>query len=122
MSEERISPIRLTDKKGVLGPAGDVYELDFSRESVVFAEGHGFKPEDVGNFPATKIADLFYYSFRKNHRKISREKVDKLREAWGGVTESTLKRLIDLYAQAMTANNVQADEDGEKNEAVAVEL
>lgn len=123
MSEaERVNPIRLTDKKGIIGPAGNVYELDFSRESIVFAENRGFKVEEVVAYPVTRISELFYYSFRKNHRKVSREKTDKLMEAWGGVTESVLKRLIDLYNQAALSNNIQTDEDSEKNEMVAVEL
>lgn len=123
MSEaERVNPIRLTDMKGIIGPAGNVYELDFSRESIVFAENRGFKVEEVAAYPVTRISELFYYSFRKNHRKVSREKTDKLMEAWGGVTESVLKRLIDLYNQAALSNNIQTDEDSEKNEMVAVEL
>lgn len=122
MADERIDSIRLTDKKGILGPVDDVYELDFNRESVVFAENRGFKPGEIGDFPVTKIADLFYYSFRMHHRRIAREKIDKLREAWGGIPESVLKRLAELYNQAMTSNNIQSDEDAEKNEAVAVEL
>lgn len=120
--DERVNPIRLTDKTGIIGPAGEVYELDFSRESIVFAENRGFKVEEVVTYPVTRISELFYYSFRKNHRKVSREKTDKLMEAWGGVTESVLKRLVDLYNQAALSNNIQVDEDAEKNEMVAVEL
>ena len=122
MSEERIAPIRLTDKKGVIKNPGEVYELDFSRESVAFAENRGFKLDEVAVFPVTRISDLFYYSFRKNHRSVSKEKTDKFMEAWGGIPESVLKRLIELYAQATAANNIQSDEDAVKNAVGAVEL
>lgn len=122
MNEERIQSIRLTDKKGIIGTAGDVYELDFCRESVAFAEGRGFKIEEVADFPVTKTSDLFYYAFRMHNRRVSRDKTDKLMKEWGGIPESVLKRLIELYSQAMTSNNIQTDEEAEKNAAVSVEL
>ena len=40
--QEFIQPARLTDDQ-----TGQVYELDFSKESVVFAERNKFKLEDV---------------------------------------------------------------------------
>lgn len=124
MSEnlDRVLPIRLTDNKGIIKDAGDMYELDFSRDSVAFAEAHGFKPEDVVDFPVTNISKLFFYAFRKNHRNVPREKTDKFMEAWGGVPEKVLKRLIALYNQAAMSNNVQIDEDAEKNETATVEM
>lgn len=124
MSEnlDRVAPIRLTDHKGIIKNPEDVYELDFSRESIAFAESRGFKLENVADFPVTNIANLFYFSFRKNHRNVSREKTDKFIDAWSGVPEKVLKRLIDLYNQAATANNIQTDEDAEKNETATVEM
>lgn len=122
MSDERVNPIRITDNDGIIKNSGDVYELDFSRESVVFAERNGFKVEEVADYPVTRISELFYYSFRKNHRMVSREKTDKLMNAWGGVPESVLKRLVELFNQAQLSNNIQSDEDAEKNAAVTVEL
>lgn len=121
-AEEHIPPIHLTDNQGIIKNPGDVYELDFSRESVVYAESRGFKLEDVPSFPVTGISNLFYYAFRKNHKNVPREKVDKLREAWGGIPEKVLGRLLDLYNQAALSNNVQDNEDAEKNGAVTVEL
>lgn len=120
--DERINPIKITDNEGIIKNAGDVYELDFSRESIAFAEGRGFKVEEVATFPVTRIAELFYYSFRKKNRSVSREKTDKFMEAWGGVPEKVLKRLIELYNQAAMSNNIQLDEDAEKNPVATVEL
>lgn len=119
---DRVNPIRLTDNTGIIHRPGDVYELDFSRESIVFAENRGFKVEEVLVYPVTRISELFYYAFRKKHRSVSREKTDKFMEAWGGIPESVLKRLIELYNQAAMANNIQVDEDAEKNETATVEL
>lgn len=78
---ENVNVIRLTDHKGILGEKETVYELDFSRESVAFAESKGFKVENVAEYPVTNIASLFYYAFRKNHRRVPRDKTDKLMEA-----------------------------------------
>lgn len=124
MSEnfDRVAPIRLTDNTGVIRQPGEVYELDFSRESIAFAEAHGFKLENVAEFPVTNISNLFYYAFRKNHRSVPRDKTDKFMESWGGVPEKVLKRLVELYSQAATANNIQTDEDAEKNETATVEM
>lgn len=121
-TEERINSVKITDTKGTIGPAGEVYELDFCRESVSFAESRGFKPENVADFPVNGVSDLFFYSFRMHNRGISREKVDRLRDARGGVPEKVLQRLLELYQQAMTHNMIQLDEDAEKNGAVTVEL
>lgn len=115
--EERITPARLTDND-----TGTVYELDFSRDSVRFAEQRGFELENAVKFPVTGVSDLFYYAFRKNHRNVPREKTDKLLEKWGGMPEKLLTRLIQLYQQAQTANTIQTDEDAAKNASVTLEL
>lgn len=115
--EERICPARITDNDD-----GTVYELDFSRESVRFAEMRGFKLEDVNDFPVTKFSELFYFALRKNHRSFSKEKADKLYEKLGGMTEKLLIRLIQLYQQAAVSNNLQDEEELAKNDHVTVEL
>ena len=115
---ERIDPIRITDNED-----GKVYELDFSRESVRYVENQGFKIEETFDYPNVNIPKLFFYAFRKNHRNVPLEKVDKLREKMGGLTEKIAIRLVDLYRQATLANNViQDEEDLEKNSRVTVEL
>lgn len=119
---DRVTPIRLTDHKGIIKRPEDVYELDFSRESIAFAEARGFKIDEVPVYPVTRISELFYYAFRKKHRSVSREKTDKFMEEWGGLPESVLKRLVELYNQAAMANNIQVDEDSEKNETATVEM
>lgn len=121
-ASDRVDPIRLTDNEGVIKSPGDVYELDFSRESIRFAESRGFKIDEVTDFPVTRISELFYYAFRKNHRSVSREKTDKFMEVWGGIPEKVLGRLLELYNQAALSNSIQIDEDAEKNGSVTVEM
>ena len=115
--QEFIQPARLTDDQ-----TGQVYELDFSRESIVFAERNKFSLEDAIEYPVTGMSDLFYYSFRKNHRNVAREKTDKMIARWGGVPERLVKRLIQLYQQAQASNAILVDEDAEKNSGLTLEL
>lgn len=118
----RINSIKLTDNDGVIKNAGDVYELNFNREAIRFAESKGFNLEEIDKYPVTRISELFYFSFRMHNRNVAKDKTDKLMEAWGGLPESVLKRLIELYDQARLSNNIQIDEDAEKNSCVTVEL
>lgn len=115
--DEKILPAFVTDND-----TGVKYELDFSRDSVRFAEAREFVLEDVAKFPQTKINEFFFYAFRKNHRNVSREKTDKLLDKWGGMPEKLLKRLFQLYQQAQMSNAIQTDEDAEKNSSVTLEL
>ena len=115
--EERVLPIRFTDNE-----TGDVYELDFNRESVVFAENRGFVINTVTDFPASKFPDFWYYAFRAHHRKLAKNQTDALLDKVGGMTPSIVERLILLYNQARLANIIQDDEDLEKNARVTVEL
>lgn len=117
MDKERIEPIKITDNDN-----GNVYILDFNRESVKFAEGRGFVLDDVPKFPGTMFEDIFYYAFRANHKNLSREKTNKLYEKMGGVTDKVISRLVELYQQALISNNIQDEADLAANPHVTVEL
>lgn len=116
--QDHIDPARIIDDQN-----GRTYELDFSRESIVFAERNHFKLEDALEYPVTGMRDLFFYSFRKNHRNVARDKTDKLIERWGGgIPEALVKRLIQLYQQAQSSNAIIVDEESEKNSGLTLEL
>ena len=113
---ERVKPIIIRDKE-----TGDEFTLEFSLESVKFAEQRGFKFEDVGNYPATKVEELFYYAFRMHHRNVPREKTNRiLWEKIGGLNnlpDGFVERLGQLYYAPMSALG-----GDEKNARVTVEL
>lgn len=116
--QDIIKPVRLTDEQ-----TGQVYELDFSLESISFAERQKFSLEDALKFPVTGMRDLFYYAFRKNHRNVARDKTDKMIERWGGgLPENLVKRLVQLYTQAQANNAINVDEDAEKNAGLTLEM
>lgn len=115
--EDRVNPIRIT-----IQGSGETYELDFNRESVRFAEMHGFELDNVTRFPTSKIPEFFYFALRKNHKKLSRTQADNIFEEIGGVTGKVLSRMIALYNQAALTHVIAADEDYEKNARVTVEM
>lgn len=116
--EERINPIKITDKD-----TNETYELDFNRESVKFMANQGFVMDDIVDLIAVKGEELWYYAFRAHHRRLSRNQTDKLYEKMGGLTPQIIKRLMELYQQALLSNSiVQDEEDLEANPHVTVEL
>lgn len=121
--ENKINPIRLTDVTN-----GVVYELDFSRESVKFAEDRQFDLDNIDKYPVTVVPQLFYYALRKNHRNMALNQADALREKLfpRGLPKEVLGRLIDLYRQAQLVNLIDTDDEtgeGEaKNSPVTVEM
>lgn len=118
LNEDKVMPMFVTDKE-----TGARFELDFSRESVVFAENRGFDLAEVSKFPLIRIPELFFYAFRKNHRKVARNQTDALLKKMGGLSGAALERLIQLYQQAVQYGGViQADEEDEKEKNVTVEL
>ena len=115
--QDRVQSMRVSDNK-----TGVSYELDFSRDSVRFAENRGFEIDTVVKFPVTKIPELFYYAFRKNHKNVAKSQTDALLDRIGGLTGQMLERLIQLYNQAALTHIIASDEDAEKNTEVTVEL
>ena len=114
---ERVNPIRITDSD-----TDEVYVLEFSRESVKFAEMRGFKYNEVGDFPQTNVPALFYYAFRKNHKNVPREKTDKLLNELGGLTSEEISRLIALYLQPLGDLIITDEEGRSKNGRLTVEM
>lgn len=113
--QEKIKPIVLTDSDN-----GDVFTLEFNRESVRFSESKGFKIADVAEKPMTALPDLFYYAFRMHHKTLSREKTDKLYDKLGGLTTAMIERLGSLYAEPF--NSLIQEEDELKNSHMTVEM
>ena len=52
----------------------------------------------------------------------AKNQTDALLEKMGGVTPQIAARLVELYNQAATSNNIQDEEDLAKNARVTVEL
>lgn len=113
---ERVNPIVIRNEE-----TGDVYTLEFDRDSVRFAESRGFDIEDVTKYPLTKVPELFWYAFRMHHKSVSKEKADRiLFDDLGGLPDGAGERLINLYGATM--NSLNNSENKPKNPKVTVEL
>jgi hypothetical protein len=115
---EKVKPLILTDNE-----TGEKYTLEFSRESVKFAEARGFDIGDVNKFPMTKLPDLFYYAFRMHHRNIARERTDRiLFDDLGGLPAAGLERLYMLYSAPFDALVLSPEYGETKNARMTVEF
>ena len=113
---EKINPIVLTNNE-----TGDVYTLEFNRESVRFAEARGFDIDDVSKYPMSKLPELFYYAFRMHHKSVSRERADRiLFDDLGGMPEGMAERLGALYAAPFEALTNKGEKS--KNSKMTVEF
>ena len=113
--EEKVKPITLTME------SGEVYTLEFSRESIRFAEARGFDIDDVGKYPLTKVPELFWYAFRMHHMRMSKEQTDRiLFDEMGGMPKGMAERLGELYAAPLKA--LSQDEEKGKNSRVTVDM
>jgi len=115
---EKVNPLVIT-----INETKEKFVLEFSRESVKFAEQRGFDINDVGKYPMTKIPELFYYAFRMHHKNISRERADRIfYDELNGMPDGMLERLGLLYSEPFEALSA-IKEDGEaKNSRVTVEF
>ena len=95
------------------------YTLEFSRESIKFAEGRGFRLQDVDDFPMSKVPEFFWYAFRMHHPSFSLNQAEKMLDEIGGMNEPLARRLGELWAVPFTTLNPDGEE---KNSTVTVEL
>lgn len=115
----RIKPIVLTDTE-----TGEQYTLEFTADSVTYAQQRGFNLNEWEAKPMVVFPQLFMYSFRANHRSVMPYKIQKLWDELSrdGVPDGVLERLMELYNKPIACMLVGEDEDGGKNSKVTVEL
>lgn len=114
---EEVKPIIIRDQTN-----GDVFVLEFNRDTVKMAEQRGFKigAIDAGVVVST-TEDLFHYAFKMHHPKMSKADTDKiLYEKLHGMPEGMLLRLIDLYVLPIEA--LKQKEEEAKNLTMTVEF
>ena len=117
IEETKVNPIIITDEE-----TGQIYTLEFSRESVKFAEAHGFSFDDVSRYPMSKIPELFFYAFRKNHKNIARDKTDKILDKMNGIPNGLIERLAELYAEPFEALTILDEGEERKNSPITIEF
>lgn len=106
-----IRPIEITTENG------EHFTLEFSRDSVRFAEQHGFSIEYLEKAPMSGMYDLFFYAFRMHHKNVPRDKTDAILNGFDGLSnlpDGFIERLGKLYAKPF---ETLADEDVKKVKA-----
>lgn len=110
--DERVNPLILTDPVD-----GAVYELDFNRDSVLFAENREFKIDEMFDYPAKNVPLLFWYALRKNHKSVAKNQAETiLLDHFKGLSVKKIGTLVALYNQARFANAVILDDDEDEDE------
>lgn len=112
---EKVKPIILKDNE-----KNTEYTLEFSRDTVRFAEARGFIPDEIDKYPMTKIYEFFWLAFRMHHPNMAKANTDKIIDDWGGIQnipEGLLERLGQLYAAPFgTLTEDETDEEKEERE------
>lgn len=126
-----INPEEISEIKPIVLKFTDtnqVYTLEFSRNTVAWAEKNGFplnpmNGQDIlSEKPMTVIEDLFYYAFQMHHRGMSKALTDKiLYDDLGGLTSAMLERLVMLHIKTY-GTLITDDESKPKNPTLAVEM
>ena len=115
MQEKIVKPIIIRDENG-----NQKYVLEFSRNSVRFAESQGFDITAMDAKPFSNTFDLFFYSFRKNHPTVTREQAQQVLEEIGKLTPELIERLGALYTAPL--ESLIGDEESRKNARMTVEF
>ena len=109
----RVNPIVIRNKE-----KGWEYTLEFDRDTVRFAEGRGFKIQDVDDYSMTKVPEFFWYAFRMHHPRVALNQAEEILREIGGISKEVAERLILLWYQ--TYDSLGNEET--KNPNVTVEL
>ena len=110
--EEKVKPVIIKDNENE-----KQYTLEFTRDSIKFAEQRGFKIDDVDAYPMTKVPEFFWYAFRAHHPSVSLNQAEKLLDRMGGMSEALGRRLGELWVVPFETLN-----PNEENPTVTVEL
>lgn len=111
---EKVNPIVLTMEDGT------EYTLEFSRKTVEWAERRGFSMDDLSDHLMVRLPELFHYSFRMHHPRMTKDQTDKiLFDDIGGITEEMVTRLGQLY---MAGYDALVNEEAGKNSRVTITM
>lgn len=110
------APIRLTDQK-----THRVYQLDYSRETVILAERAGLSWDELTNKPAFTITLAWFLAFRKNHPQVTEAEASRMLRDLGGITPELIGKMRHLYDNAIVGL-MNLDGDAGKNATVTVEF
>ena len=112
-----VKPITLKDDNN-----GDVFVLEFDRNTVKFAEARVFKINSLDEgLSISNFEELFFYAFRKHQPKMSKADTDHiLYDKLQGMPDGMLERLVELYL--LPFNSLIQTGDEAKNPTMTVDF
>lgn len=129
MAEKTATIVSINDNKDVRAisiknkKTGELqYVLDFTRDSVKWAERQGFKVQVLEEgVSISGIDDLFYYSFHAHYPDIKRAEAERIaKKNLGGYTPELIERLVQLYL--VPIQEMMATEETLKNADMTIEF
>lgn len=103
---ERLRPMVITDPEN-----GREYTLEYSRKTVVRAEGAGLDVNALESKSMTMIPIMFWGAFLMHHPQMTREQTDKiLFDGLGGLSGDEMAHLGKLYADPFQTLIASEDE------------
>lgn len=92
---------------------GQKYTLEFSRRTVKNMENSGFRIDDINEKPMNFLSELFAGAFKKNHRWVKAEEIDKMQELFAD-KDKLIETLMSMYSETLeTLTTNKFDEDSE---------
>lgn len=93
---------------------GKEYVLEYTRRTVREMEAEGFDTTKVDSMPMTMIPHLIAGAFKKNHRFVKTDVIDRI---YSGIRnkEKFISRLVDMYNEPLDSLMDEPEEDSQGN-------
>lgn len=91
------------------------YTLEYTLRTASQCEQDGFVLDQIGDKPGTMIPLLFYWSFARHHRGITKQQTEKIYTEFITHKTEMVKALTEMYADAINALIDEEDEGAEGN-------
>ena len=89
---------------------GEKYVLEYTRESVALMERQGFEADELIKKPMLMLPLAFQGLFYKNHRKITKQEIDKIYKSFKD-KDKLMATIVDMLEECYTS--LTETEEGE---------
>ena len=92
---------------------GTDYCLEYTRRTIREMESEGFNSSEIDGKPMTMIPMLIAGAFKKNHRFVNADKIDRIYRAIPR-KEEFVRKLVEMYNEPLNTL-IEEPEEGEGN-------
>lgn len=90
------------------------YVLEYSRRTVRQMENSGFRIDDISEKPLTFLSELFAGAFKKNHRYVKADEIDRMQELFKD-KEKLTETLMSMYTETLETLTTNKEDEDEEN-------